>query len=315
MGTPVHLGAIGYQLGIGRECATDVSFVGCLQHYKERTMTQTILITGTSSGLGRASAKLFQANGWNVIASMRAPERETELGTLDRVLVTRLDVQDPASIRSALEQGIARFGRIDALVNNAGYGAYGPLEATPPAAIRRQFDVNVLGLLDTIQAVLPHFRGHRSGTIVNVSSMGGCIAFPLGTLYHGTKFAVEGLSEALRYELIPLGIQVKLVEPGGIRTDFAGRSFDFNNDAALAEYQPTVEGVLGILGPMMADGGSAAEEIADVVFRAVTDCTDRLRYEAGPDAVRMLGKRRESDDASHFGRMERIFGIRAPEAV
>lgn len=278
-------------------------------------MTQTILITGTSSGLGRASARLFQAKGWNVVATMRSPERETELGALERVLVTRLDVQDPDTIRSAIEEGVSRFGRIDALVNNAGYGAYGPLEATSPGAIRRQFDVNVLGLLDTIQAVLPHFRQNRNGTIVNVSSMGGRIAFPLGTLYHGTKFAVEGLSEALRYELIPLGVRVKLVEPGGIRTDFAGRSFDFNNDAALTEYQPTVESVLGLLGPMIANGGSSAEKIAEVVFEAVTDGSDRLRYEAGADAVRMLAERRGSDDEAHFGRMQEFFGIRAPEHV
>ena len=112
-------------------------------------MTKTILITGTSSGLGRATAKLFHQNGWNVIATMRTPERETELTRLDNMLVTRLDVQDAPSIRLAIDAGIARFGRIDALVNNAGYGAYGPLEATPLEKIRRQFDVKVLCLLYT----------------------------------------------------------------------------------------------------------------------------------------------------------------------
>ena len=269
-------------------------------------MTKTVLITGTSSGLGRATARLFHAQGWNVIATMRAPEAETELTRLDRVLVARLDVQDAASIRAAVDAGIARFGRIDALVNNAGYGAYGPLEATPFDKIRRQFDVNVLGLLATTQAVLPHLRANRHGAIVNVSSIGGRFAFPLGTLYHGTKFAVEGLSEALQYELAPLGIRVKVVEPGGIRTDFGGRSLDFSNDAALTEYQPMIASVLGALGPMM-ESGSRPEDIAEVVFAAATDDSDRLRFEAGADARQMLAGRRALDDAAFFAGMKAQF--------
>ena len=131
-------------------------------------MTKTVLTTGTSSGLGRATAKLFQAKGWNVIATMRSPEQEAELTQLESTLVTRLDVQDPASIQSAVQAGLAAFGRIDALVNNAGYGAYGPLEATPMEKIRRQFDVNVLGLLATTQALRPHFRANRSGVIIQL---------------------------------------------------------------------------------------------------------------------------------------------------
>lgn len=272
-------------------------------------MTQTILITGASSGLGRATAQLFHDKGWNVIATMRNPEAETELTELDDVLVTRLDVQDAQSITDAVDAGLARFGRIDALVNNAGYGAYGPLEATPIDKIRRQFDVNVLGLLATTKALLPHFRTNRSGTVLNISSMGGRITFPLGTLYHGSKFAVEGLSEALHYELAPFGVRVKLVEPGGIRTDFGGRSFDFTNDPALTEYQPLVEAVLGALGPMMDEGGSEPEAIAEVVFRAVTDGEGRLRYVAGSDAVHLLDARAAADDATFFAGMGAQFGL------
>ncbi|WP_171094012.1 SDR family oxidoreductase [Usitatibacter rugosus] len=272
-------------------------------------MTKTVLITGSSTGLGRATAKLFLAKGWNVVATMRSPEKESELSKMDRALVTRLDVQDNDSVRSAVEAGIAKFGHIDALVNNAGYGAYGPLEATPLEKIRRQFDVNVLGLLATTQALLPHFRANRSGTIVNVSSMGGRMAFPLGTLYHGTKFAVEGMSESLQYELSPLGIRVKVVEPGGIKTDFGGRSFDFNNDPALTEYQPLVQSLMQTLGPMMA-AGSQPEEIAAVIYAATTDGTDQLRYEAG-GAVQMLASRRAADDASFFRGMKEQFAIGA----
>jgi NAD(P)-dependent dehydrogenase (short-subunit alcohol dehydrogenase family) len=275
---------------------------------KENPMTKTILITGTSSGLGRATAKLFHQNGWNVIATMRTPERETELTQLDNVLVARLDVQDAPSIRSAVDAGLARFERIDALVNNAGYGAYGPLEATPIDKIRRQFDVNVLGLLATTQAVLPHFRANRSGTIVNISSIGGRMAFPLGTLYHGTKFAVEGLSESMQYELAPLGIAVKVIEPGGIKTDFGGRSFDLSNDESLVEYQPLVRSLFGFFGPMM-ENASEPELVAEVIYEAATDGTDQLRYAAGADAVQILGNRDAADDATFFGSMKAQFGL------
>lgn len=271
-------------------------------------MNRTVLITGASSGLGRATAQLFQAQGWNVIATMRTPQQETELTQLERTLVTRLDVQDPASIEAAVAAGLARFGRIDALINNAGYGAYGPLEVTPFEKIRRQFDVNVLGLLATTQALLPHFRAQRSGTIVNISSVGGRITFPLGTLYHGTKFAVEGLSESLHYELAPLGIRVKVIEPGGINTDFGGRSLDFSNDPALPEYQPLVQAVLSALGPMMANGSSAAH-IAEVVYAATTDGADQLRYEAGADAGPLLAARRMADDATFFAGLKAQLGL------
>ncbi|WP_175871124.1 SDR family oxidoreductase [Burkholderia sp. BCC0397] len=273
-------------------------------------MTKTVLITGTSTGLGRAAAKHFHTQGWNVIATMRTPDKESELTQLERTLVTRLDVEDVASIRSAVDAGIARFGRIDVLVNNAGYGAYGPLEATAAENIRRQFEVNVLGLLATTQAVLPHFRSNRSGTIVNISSVGGRLALPLGTLYHGTKFAVEGISEALHYEVGAFGVRVKIIEPGGIKTDFGGRSFDFNNDPNLTEYQPLVQSLLSAMGPMMAQG-SQPEEVAEVIFAAATDGTDQLRYEAGAGGIQMLKSRRETDDATFFNSIKALLGLGA----
>jgi NAD(P)-dependent dehydrogenase (short-subunit alcohol dehydrogenase family) len=186
---------------------------------------KTILITGASSGIGKATALRFQSEGWNVIATMRDPPPGRTWRVLDNVLVTQLDVTDAVSIASAVSEGIARFGRIDALLNNAGYGAYGPLEAFSTERIHRQFDTNVIGLLEVTKAVLPHMRANRAGTIVNISSIGGQITFPLGTLYHGTKFAVEGLSEALHYELEPLGIRVRIVQPGMIgQTSAAGPS-------------------------------------------------------------------------------------------
>lgn len=274
-------------------------------------MRKTILITGASSGIGKATARRFQAEGWNVIATMRSPERESELTSLDQVLVTRLDVLDLASIKSAVDAGLQRFGRIDVLLNNAGYGAYGPLEATPLDKVRRQFDVNVMGVLAATQAVLPHFRRQRSGVIINISSIGGKITFPLGTLYHGTKFAVEGLSEALHYELLPLGVRVRIVEPGMVQTDFAGRSFDFSNDAAMTEYQPLVGAFMAALGPMAANA-SHPDAVAEVIFRAATDEGDQLRYEAGPDAEQLLAARRAADDPTFIGGVRAQFGLGRP---
>lgn len=265
----------------------------------------TILITGASSGIGKATALRFQSEGWNVIATMRDPAAGADLAALDNVLVTRLDVTDGASIAAAVAAGIARFGRIDTLLNNAGYGAYGPLEAFSVDRIRRQFDTNVIGLLEVTKAMLPHMRANRAGTIVNISSIGGQITFPLGTLYHGTKFAVEGLSEALHYELEPLGIRVRIVEPGMIKTDFGGRSFDFAMDEGLPDYAPTAQ-AMGRLFGKMATNPSAPELVADVIWTAVNDTSSRLRFRAGPDAETLLDRRKLEDDESFLGSIKAL---------
>ncbi len=269
---------------------------------------KTMLITGASSGIGKATAKHFQAHGWNVIATMRSPDKETELNTLDNVLVTKLDVTDQASIDAAVSEGLARFGAIDVLVNNAGYGAYGPLEAFSMDRIGRQFDTNVIGLLATTKAVLPHMRAAKAGTIVNISSIGGKMTFPLGTLYHGTKFAVEGLSEALHYELEPLGVRVKIVEPGMIKTDFGGRSFDFQNDESLADYQELVGKVFAAFAAT-GDTASEASVVADVIWTAVTDGTAKLRYTAGEDAAQFMANRKALDDETFIAGIKGQFGL------
>lgn len=273
-------------------------------------LVNTILITGTSSGLGRAVAKLFQRKGWNVIATMRNPATETELTTLERVLVTRLDVVDPSSIDQAVAAGIARFGAIDVLVNNAGFGAFGPLEAASMETIRRQFEVNLFGVVQTMQAILPHFRAQHAGTILNVTSTSGRMTLPFGSLYHGSKYAVEGLTEALQYELAPLGIRVKLVEPGAIKTDFAGRSMAFSNEPSLVEYQPLLESAMGAYGQLMGES-SEPEQIAEVIYAAATDEQDTLRYVAGADAVQMLAARAASSDEAYFASVRTQFGLPA----
>ena len=172
-------------------------------------MNKTILITGCSTGIGRMTAKYFQEKGWNVVATVRSkPEEDKELNALDNVLVTTLDVTKEDTIKEAVVKTIDKFGKIDVLLNNAGYGSYGILEATPEHAISMQFDVNVIGTLLVSKNVIPYMRKAGEGTIINISSMGGKITFPLGTLYHGSKFAVEGMSEALSFELEPLKLLI-----------------------------------------------------------------------------------------------------------
>ena len=281
-------------------------------------MSQTIFITGASSGIGKATAGLFAERGWNVAATMRNADDGAELASRENVMVARLDLLDSESIRSSVDAALDRFGSIDVLLNNAGYGAYGPLEATPMEVIRRQFDVNVFGLIETIQAVLPGMRRDRSGTIVNVSSVGGRVTYPLGTLYHGSKWAVEGLSEALHYELVPFGIRVKIIEPGGVRTDFSGRSFVFTHDPELGDYQPLVQAAADAVARAAAEaeggstptGSQAPEEVAEVIWTAATDGTDRVRYVSGEGAQALLDQRYsfEQDEAFVAG-LRTQFGL------
>lgn len=268
-------------------------------------MAQTILITGASSGIGKSTALLFQRKGWNVVATMRHPDKEDELHTLDNVLVAELDVTRPETIEGAVADAMDRFGAIDVLMNNAGFGVYGPLEAISSDQIRRQYHVNVIGLLDTTKALIPHFRTRKKGMIINISSVGGHITFPLGTLYHGTKFAVEGISEALSHEMREIGVTVKLVEPGDVLTTF---KVERTNDDSLTEYHSIAQKFREGYAPIKAKG-SPPELIADVIFEAATDGTDRLRYPAGWDAVKRISDRKFQDDETYIANMRQEFGL------
>jgi short-subunit dehydrogenase len=241
---------------------------------------------------------------------MRTPGKEQELTELDNVFVTRLDVTDDDSIKSAIDKGIKTFGRIGVLLNNAGYGAYGPLEAFDKSRIQRQFDTNVIGLMETTKSILPHFRANKSGIIVNISSIAGKMTFPLGALYHGTKFAVEGLSESLHFELEPIGIKVKIIEPGLIATDFAGRSLDFANDESLQEYQPVVLKLIeAFSGHAYQAQASPASAVADVIWKAVTDGTNTLRYTVGEDAKKYMAARKSLSDEEFIGGTKERFNL------
>ncbi|MGI9566184.1 MAG: SDR family oxidoreductase [Nitrosopumilus sp.] len=271
-------------------------------------MSKTILVTGSSSGIGKATAKYFSEQGWNVVATMRTPEKEDELTKLDNALVTKLDVQDKNSIRKAIIEGIEKFGKIDVLLNNAGYGAYGPLEVFSDERIKRQFDVNVIGLLDVTKEIIPHFRENKDGILINISSIGGKMTFPFGALYHGTKFAVEGISEALNYEFAEIGCQVKIVEPGAIKTDFGGRSFDFANDESRTEYQGLIGKLMQAIQPML-ENGSEPDVVAKVIYEAATDGTDTLRYTAGDDAKQLVGLRKQLDDKEFIQNVKSMMGL------
>lgn len=197
-------------------------------------------ITGCSTGFGRVLAEEVLKAGGKVVATARKPEQiaDFEQRYPERALALRLDVTRPDEIESAVAAAIARFGRIDVLVNNAGYGVGGAIEEVSEAEFMPMFETNVFGLIRVTRAVLPHLRRQRSGHILNLSSIGGLTANPGFGYYHATKFAVEGFSEALAAELAPLGVRVTLIEPGPFRTDFLGRS-GVLAEKRIADYDKT----------------------------------------------------------------------------
>jgi NAD(P)-dependent dehydrogenase (short-subunit alcohol dehydrogenase family) len=250
-------------------------------------MAKTVLITGASTGIGYATAQLFQQKGWNVVATMRSPEKATALAVLPNVLCLRLDVTDLESIQQAVEMALQQFGAIDVLVNNAGYSLVGAFEAYSPEQIERQFATNVFGLMAVTRAILPHFRQRQSGVLVNVASIGGRLALPIYSLYHASKWAVEGFSDSLQYELEPFKIRVKIVEPGPIKTDFYSRSADVAKIPGLTAYDAFVEKVLPNLNNA-GENGSPPEKTAEVIYQAATDGKRQLRYPAGGNAGVLL---------------------------
>jgi NAD(P)-dependent dehydrogenase (short-subunit alcohol dehydrogenase family) len=248
---------------------------------------KTLLITGASSGIGKATVELFSRRGWNVAATMRNPDHGAAIRDLPGVQVFMLDVADAESVSKAVSAVIDTFGGIDVLVNNAGYAAIGPFEAATEEQIRRQFDTNLFGLMDVTRAVLPHFRERRSGRIINISSAGGRTTFPLFSLYNSTKWAVEGFSEALRYELKQFNIKVKIIEPGAIKTDFYTRSLVLLEKDELSVYHDYAKKVITKL-VYAGMRGVTPVVVARKIYRAATNPFSRMRYPAGGGAGTML---------------------------
>src|SRR5712664_883584 len=197
-------------------------------------MTKTIFITGTSSGLGKLTACHFAKRGWNVAATMRTPETASDLTAYDNIKIFKLDVTDIQQVRVATERAIAAFGKVDVVVNNAGAGSYRPLEFAEERTIDWQFALNVRGPINVIRAFLPHFRANKGGMLINISSfMGVLTAMPTGSLYNMSKFALEGLTEGLYYELKPLNIELRLIEQGGSKGNNFLNSVVFNTHPAV----------------------------------------------------------------------------------
>jgi NAD(P)-dependent dehydrogenase (short-subunit alcohol dehydrogenase family) len=266
---------------------------------------KTVLISGASSGIGRAAAEHFQKKGWNVAAGMRSPEDAGSLADLPCVLCPALDVTDAASISRTLGQVLDAFGSVDVLVNNAGYGLRGPFEGASDEQIRHHFETNVFGLMALTKAVLPHFRARKQGVIVNVASMGGRLTFPMYSLYHGTKWAVEGFSESLSFEVAPLGILVKIVEPGIVKTDFYGRSSVSTAGQSPADYARFVAKVEQGLEKQV-EKGTGAQQVAERIFHAANDRSDRIRYPVGSDAKGLLMVRRLIGDRRYMRLVKRL---------
>jgi short-subunit dehydrogenase len=240
-------------------------------------MENVILVTGASTGIGRETVKLFQAKNWKVAATMRRPEEYPDLQKIADVECIRLDVMDIDSIKSAVSEALEKFGRIDVVVNNAGYGVVGPFEATTFEQIDRQFQTNVIGLMNVCREIIPYFREQKRGYIVNIASVGGRMTFPLYSPYHATKWAVEGFSESLQYELDQFNIRVKIIEPGPIKSDFYDRSQVIAKKEGLTAYDHYVDKVL----PNMQKAGAEAPDgsvVAQAIYEAVTDDSKRLRY-------------------------------------
>jgi NADP-dependent 3-hydroxy acid dehydrogenase YdfG len=251
-------------------------------------VNKTVLITGASSGIGQATALFFQQQGWNVAATMRSPETVTALANQNHLCCLALDVTQPNSIEQAIAKTLEEFGSIDAIVNNAGYSLTGAFEDCTPEQIEKQFATNVFGLMAVTRAVLPHFRQQGHGLIINVASIGGHMAFPLYSMYHATKWAVEGFSESLQYELQPLNIRVKVIEPGPIKTDFYGRSADVAQASSQLEaYQDFAKKVMPQMEQAGANG-SPPEFVAKIIYKAATDGSWKLRYPAGGNASALL---------------------------
>lgn len=257
-------------------------------------MEKVVLITGASTGIGNETAKLFQSKNWKVAATMRNPEKADDLKHIVDIECIRLDVTDPDSVGEGIQTALNKFGRIDAVVNNAGFAVVGPFEAATDEQIERVFQTNVFGVMQVCREILPIFREQKRGTIVNVASMGGRITFPLYSIYHATKWAVEGFSEALQYEVSEFNIKIKIIEPGPIKTDFYTRSMSHTKKEGLTAYDHFVARAL----PNLQKAGESAPDgriVAETIYDAVTDDSWKMRYPVNSRAI--LAARRILPDA------------------
>lgn len=268
-------------------------------------MKKTVLITGCSSGFGKLAAETFHAKGWNVVATMRRVEDGADLAELDEVLVTRLDVTDPESVEAAVDEATERFGGIDVAVNNAGYGGRGLFEQSSVEAIQGMYDTNVFGLMNVTRAVLPGMRELGEGRVINITSMAGMIGVPGNSIYTSTKFAVEGLTEAMALEYAPLGIRVCSVLPGAYTTTRFGENvtneIDAGADQLTTHSHRLREHFDGLVEQMAMQGGGPADpqEVADLIFQCATEDMP-VHNPVGSDSEMILGMMAAAESRQAF---------------
>lgn len=248
---------------------------------------KTVFITGASSGIGKETAKLFQAKGWNVIATMRNPQAEKELINLKNIKVLQCDVTDQNSIKTAVDEGRKAFGNIDVLVNNAGIYTTKPLEMTSENDISCIINTNIIGTIHMTQMILPYFRSRKEGIIINISSIAGKSTFPFQSLYHTTKWAIEGMSEGLQHELKKLNIKIKIVEPGMVKTDLYDSVRNLSIDNYPADYIKSFKNWHGYLIESF-NKGYDPDVTAKTIYEAATDQKSKLRYASGSDTKMIL---------------------------
>lgn len=273
--------------------------------------TPVVLITGCSTGIGRATALMLAKKGWRVFATARQLGAVTDL-TSECITPLRLDVTDEASMAAAVQEVLAKAGRIDALINNAGYAQAGPMEEVSMDEVRCQFETNTFGALRMAQLVLPTMRALGAGRIVNVSTMGGRLVIPFIGSYNASKFALEAMSDALRMETRPFGVRVILIEPGGVRTNFNTTA----NQNAQQHIANTNSPYNRFLAPLMRFTGqiegmsSSPETVAKVILRALTTRNPRARYVATPDARVMLAVMLRMSDRKRDAMWGWLLGLR-----
>lgn len=272
-------------------------------------------ITGCSTGFGRELAKLILNRGWNAVITARDENKVKDIaqGHENNALLLSLDVNNKAQVESSVKQAYNKFGKIDVLVNNAGYGYFTSVEEGEEDKIRAQFETNVFGLINMTQAVLPGMRNQKSGHIVNFSSIGGLRAFTATGYYHATKFAVEGLSESLSLEVAPLGIKVLLVEPGPFRTDWAGRSTE-RTETKLDDYKETVGKRMDV--SLQGSGKQVGDPVrgCEAIIKAVEDKDQPLRLLLGEMAYNMAIEKLDVLKKNFEQYKELTFGADFPES-